>query len=282
MAGLRARLGKAGLTGLVPDYLTLPSGDGVWILQADGGRIVARLGAEDGFAAETALALAQLDLALIDRPPRAVLRLGGADAALDDWLAGLELPVRTDLQKLKPQPQIGTAGVDFLADPQVALDRAARRLAGWLRIAAVLLIAVGCAGAALVLETRAARAVATLARTEAEALARRTLLPTGPILDLRAQLTRRIAEIAPGGDAPASVAALMRQAAAPLAGTDPKSLIYRPPGRLAVELDLADFAAVDALTDTLRTAGLDVIVASAGADAARGVVRAVFDLGVSP
>jgi general secretion pathway protein L len=176
------------------------------------------------------------------------------------------------------------AAVDFLADPRAALDRAARRLSGWLRIAALLVFAAACVAAALMIEIRQARAVATLARAEAEAMARRTLLPSGPILDLRAQVARRLAEIAPGAGAgaPASVAALLRQASVPLAGTDPQSLVYQPPGRLTVELQLGDFAAVDALGETLRGAGLDVTVASASADAASGRVRTVFDLGVAP
>ena len=184
---------------ILPDYLMLPAAPGLWSVASDRDGIAARLGPGDGFSAEPGLGLRMLAQALAEARtagtmPRAVLRIG-ADAAADALFDGV--PLAHAAAEL-PQGMVplvlghGELSADFARDPRAdaAGIEARLRRALWPAVL-VLLGALGWA-AAQGLATRQDRARAVAVAAETLAAVRRDLLPDGPILDLRVQVTREI------------------------------------------------------------------------------------------
>lgn len=274
LARWRAEPRLAAAAALLPDYLALPAAPGLWVLAAEGGRIRARLGLADGFAAEPALAAALLAEARARGPaPRAVWATGALPPAVAAALDGLP---RADT----PPPEARA-----LANGEAALDlrrppgSAAARLAGRLRVLALAGALAGAGAvawaASVVVETRAlaARAATTQADTLAAAQAR--LLPPGPIVDLRLQVERELdRRRAVGGGG----LGLLNAAAQGLAGAGavPTRLALRD-GAVEVELSVTDFAALESVMAALAAQGLAVrVVRQAGGGA--GAVAATLAL----
>lgn len=276
------RRAAAGAQALLPDYLALPAAPGVWVLAAGEGRLRARLGPADGFAAEPALAALMLALARARGPaPRAVLAEGALPPEVAAVLAGLT--VATNPAALPAPPRAfahGELALDLLRDPGTAAEALAARL----RLAAAVLVlallgAAGWAGS-VALETAGLRARAAALDDGTLALVRRDILPQGPILDLRAQIAREIA--LRGAGAPAGGLVLLRQAAQVLAaaGVVPQALALTPAGRVTAEVRVPDFAALDRTAAALADAGLGVEIARSAS--AEGGVAAGLILGPVP
>ncbi|MEP3300197.1 MAG: type II secretion system protein GspL, partial [Pseudoruegeria sp.] len=133
---------------LLPDYLSLPAAADVWSLSIDGAMLVARLGLQDGFSAETALAEQLLLRALATEPPKAIY----ADTPLPpDLLAETEIkniPVLSDpaaflplgLGPLETLSQ-GELSLDLAKDPEDAEDQIRRQLIPWIAPVALLTLA---------------------------------------------------------------------------------------------------------------------------------------------
>lgn len=277
LARWRAALGPAArrARALIPDYLALPAAPGLWVLAAKEGRLRARLGPADGFAAEAPLAALMLAQARARSPaPRAVLLAEGA--LPPEVAAALEgLAVVTDPARLPegiPAPRVlalGEAALDLRNDPGLA----AQALAARLRLQAVALglalLGVGGWAGAVAVETAGLRARAGALDAATLAAVRRDILPEGPILDLRLQIAREIERRAGAGAGPSGGLALLRRAAEGLAaaGAVPQSLTLTPAGVVAVDLTLPDFASLERVAAALAAGGLGVeVVRSASAE----------------
>lgn len=282
----RAELGAAlpRARALLPDYLALPAAPGLWVLAAGPDcRIRARLGPADGFAAEAPLAAALLARGRQQAAPRAVLVLEGplpeeVAAALDG------LPVSTDPDRLPT----GIAAPQWLAQGELDLDlredplTRAAALAAWLRglVLPAMLALLGLAGwlGALLHETRGLQDRAARLQDATLEAVRRDILPSGPILDIRLQVAREIAqrqEAAQGHALPAGGMELLHRAAAGLegAGITPQGLRLAPETAAAgsaagfaldVDLLLPDFAGLDRVIGQLGQADLSVELQRSG------------------
>ena len=140
---------SAGCLAMIPDYLALPAAPDIWTIQTQGDHVLARMGVDDGFAAEAGLAMVQLQSAAAHDAPKAVLRLGSELPALDAMLAGLNLPVVTDDAGLKrlglsmPTPlEYGEARYDLRHNPEEAIDRLRGQLRGWVLPLVLALVAM--------------------------------------------------------------------------------------------------------------------------------------------
>ncbi len=279
LAEWRARVAASGslCRALLPDYLALPAIADGWTLDWDGANgLRARLGPGEGFAAEPALAVAMLEAALATEPgpPARAVWCGTPEPGVAALLAARGIASQT-VATMSGTFAAGEMSLDLAQDSAGAAEALRRALAPWQLPVALALAALLLWSAGVMVETRALRAQARAEVTAAEQIARRALLPAGPILDLRAQIARAVAE--------AEAVVETGQGAAPLevlhaAGgvldaraAKVRTLNLRPGAGLVVDLDLADFAALDALVADLRDAGLAVRVAQSGSGAAGGV-----------
>lgn len=289
----RGALGAAAprCRGLVPDYLALPAAPGLWRIEADRDGVTARLGPEDGFSAEHALAVRMLSLALTEARatntlPKAVLLTGETASAFADLFDGLSLfRDAADLpEALTPAPMARDEGaVDFARDPLAdaqGLEARLRRVA--LPLALVVLGALGWAGAQA-LAIRQDRAQTLALEQAVEAAVRRDLIPSGPILGLRAQVTREIARrqaaVTPEA-APQGPLDLLRLAAPVLAAEQVQNVALGATG-LSVDLRLDDFQRLDAVTADLAGQGVLARVTRSTTDP-EGGISASLALEVQP
>lgn len=269
----RGALGPAAARcrGIVPEYLALPAAPGLWVVQAGRDDIVVRLGPDDGFAAEPALAREMLRQALATAAPRVVLRLG-EDAALDAVLGD-----RPQIRRLEDLPEgmqpdrmtAANLAVDFARDPRADAAGIETRLRRVLWPAALVVLgALGWAGAqTLAIRHDHAQARAITAQTLAAV--RRDLLPSGPILDLQVQVTREIDRRALAGGAQAAPLGpldLLHQAAPVLADHAQIGGITLANGALDVDVILPDFRALDAVIAALAEVGVQATASRTGID----------------
>ena len=256
--------------GLVPDYLALPAAEGHAVIAADAGTVHVRLGLSDGFSAPATLAAPLLAAALFDgAPDRAVLD-GPVPEAVRDLLGGMADADRTALRPLPPP-------LDLRRGPEAEATDLARRLVAWtlplgLAAAAAIVAAVQITG-----QTREFRQEAAALRAETTELLRQGLIPSAPILDIEAQVSRRLSAlaVAPEGPGPIDV---LHSVAGTLGATETRvESVALAGGSLTLVLRAADFAAIETATDLLREAGL-----AASANRARattdGAVEADLDI----
>lgn len=258
---------------ILPDYLALPAAPGLWVIEARDDQIRARLGPEDGFTGEPDLALALLKEAAATSPPRAVLRLGDASPEIDAYLSAQNMTVcgtSSELTAHDVSPPLvfgyGELALDLARDPgaeRAEMRRTLRRLR--LPVGLAVLGLVGWV-AATVMETRDLRDQSLAYRQNAERILRDVMIPTGPILDIRTQVTQRLERARTArsdGDAEARPLDVLRRAGAVLADHDGTitRVSYQPGAGLVIDLQLVDFAALDALVSALRTTGVEPRVA---------------------
>ncbi len=258
---------------ILPDYLALPAAPGLWVIEARDDQIRARLGPEDGFAGEPDLAFALLKEAAATSPPRAVLRLGDASPEIDAYLSAQNMTVcgaSSELAAHDVSPPLvfgyGELALDLARDPGAERAEMRRTLRG-LRLPVGLAV-LGLVGwvAATVMETRDLRDQSLAYRQNAERILRDVMIPTGPILDIRTQVTQRLERARTArsdGDAEARPLDVLRRAGAVLADNDGTitRVSYQPGAGLVIDLQLVDFAALDALVTALRTTGVEPRVA---------------------
>lgn len=282
MVAERARLaewagalpGGARCLALVPDYLSLPHAPDAWVLrQGAGGVVLARNGADAGFAAEPDLAAALLRRWAGVRRPGAVLAETDLPGPVADALTALDLtPVQDPaaiaglmpprLADLRLADLRGTAGG---AVPGAALWR--RR---WVLAALAGAFVLYCAG--LALETRRLTAMAETDRAAAEALVRRHILPAGPLPDLRRQVERALAA-GGGAEAAPGAVALLHRAAGVIAASPLRldMVALRPETGMILSLTAPGFAEAEALVADLAAAGLAAEVRDSAVRAEGGV-----------
>ncbi|WP_146591307.1 type II secretion system protein GspL [Puniceibacterium confluentis] len=294
LAAWRAGAGP-GCRAVLPDYLALPVAAGLWSVQIENGSVQARLGLEDGFSADPDLARLMLARALEDgdiAPPRAVL-LQGEDAEITALMAARDIPVVRDAAALSPlglaRPEAlahGELAFDLRADPRAARETLRRRVLPWRWPLLIGLLASGLWAAAQVVATQALEAETRAERDATLALVRRHFVPTGPVLDVRTQVARALAErqdAARDWQGRVSPLTLFGQVARVVSGAGAVSGEYTyERDSLTAVLRLEDFAAAEALVTALRDAGLGVeVVDLRVSDSATGV-RAELRLRADP
>lgn len=285
--GAAAGLARA----VLPDYLTLPAAPDLWVIERRGSRILARLGVEDGFSAEPGLAQKLLQAAA-GQPPRAVLRLGPPEPDIDALLVTLDRPLCSEAAALEAHGVTapacfahGELALDLARDPgaeRAEMRRTLRRLG-----LPVGLAVLGFAGwiAATVIETRDLAAQGLAYRQNAERILREVMIPSGPILDIRSQVSQsltRARALSSEIEAEARPLDVMRRAGAVLAehALRVTRVSYQPGAGLVLDLQIADFAALDALVTDLRAAGTGARVAQSVTREDTGV-EAVLALAVT-
>ncbi|MCG6902170.1 MAG: type II secretion system protein GspL [Rhodobacter sp.] len=277
--GWRAAL-RPGCSALLPDYLALPAAAGLWAIDVDGGLVRARLGQDDGFSAEPELAQAML----ADLPaPKAILRSGQAEAGLDAYLATLGVPVHDTVSGLKKSGisllrwSEATGGVNLKDPPSAGLDRLRDRILRW-RVPVVFgVLALAAWTATILLETRQHRADALRDRQLTSDLVRQHFVPTGPILDVRAQVSAAMDRAAQPVQAEAGTIPALGQfqvAAEVLTAADIRVLAasYRSDTGLVTAVEASDFTVLDQVIEALQAAGFLVEQQESRAQQTGGVV----------
>jgi general secretion pathway protein L len=269
MQGWRQR-GGGDCRALLPDYLALPASSDLWVLDASETDLRARLGLVDGFTAETALAQLMLSRLLHENQalPKAVLLLGGDLPWLEELLTEAEIPLIRESKAVAglglPVPKIlahGEIAADLRIDARAARVRLRRQIRPWRwpLLAGALAAALWSIGQDL--EIRQINQQTAALRREIETVVRDHFVPTGPLLDIRAQVSRVLAarqtEMATAAGR-VSPLLLLGQVADVLASSEavPHLVGYQRDSGLELELRLADFAAVDRLIGALEAAGI--------------------------
>lgn len=268
---------------MLPDYLTLVAGPGIWTLHVADGRLLARLGDEDGFAAEMALARLQIARALAVGRPDAVLRTGAPAPEIDALLSDAEVPSFADLDGLaaaghpRPEPpRWEQSTADLLQSPNTDLDRVRASVRRWRIPVLLAALALALWVADMALRIDRARKARDALMAETTEIVRETFVPNGPLLDIRAQVARRATELteAATDTNDASPLGLLRRVAPALQASDVRlrEVSYRDDTALEIAVAADDFAAVEALARSIRDDGIAVDVVDALADGAGGVL----------
>ncbi|TMM51310.1 type II secretion system protein GspL [Sulfitobacter sabulilitoris] len=298
LAGWRARA-VGGCRAVLPDYLSLPTAPGLWSLDVTDDAVRVRLGPEDGFSAEPALAevmLAQaFDAAAKDILPQAVLLTGRdtpARAALEAFAQARGLRVVGTADQVEAlglaRPQCfahGETRFDLRADPRAARARLRSQLLPWRWPAVLLLLALVLWSGAQAMAIRTLEAETRALRAGTEALVRQHFLPRAPLLDMRVQVAQVLARRQAAADAARGRVSPLRFFAAAAqvmtdAGAMPEDLSLSPQDGLEVALRLPDFASSDRLVADLRAAGFGVEMVEARA--AQGTVGVRAELRLRP
>lgn len=283
LASLRGLPGRA----VLPDYLSLPAAEGVWTLAtAASGRILARLGPDDGFAAAAALAEAMLRRALETGPAPKALLLEEPLPALRTLAQERDIPVADSPEAVAalglPQPRLlghGELDCDLRKNPMAARAQLAARVLPWRWPAlAAALAAVLWSAAQLAAVSRLEAETQTLA-AETGALVQQHFTGGAPVLDARLQVSRALAGLrgAAAADGPDPLDMAGRTAvAAAASGGQTELLGYRDGDGLLLVIRLPGFAAADALAAALEEAGLQAELTDSRTLGGADRVRAEF------
>lgn len=272
----------AGLGGraVLPDYLALPAADGIWVLSDAAGMVLARLGPDDGFSATPSVATYLLRLALeeAETVPRALYAMSALPAAIEAMFAERDIPVvsaEADLRALQLEPPRrfahGELACDLRLDPRAARNRLASRVLPWRWPLLAGLLAVGFWTATQIMAIDALREETAQVRAATLRVVREAFVPDGPILDVRTQVSRALAEArvaASGQGDRVAVLDLMGLISDVLMaeGANPVLLDYSADEAIRVVAQVADFAAAETLAGALREAGLEVRVVESRAE----------------
>ena len=295
---------------VLPDYLTLPTAHEIWTLRRDnlpraaqtdapsfstaGSQeeiVMARLGPDDGFTAQPALAQAQLERALSTGPaPRAWLLLspqGEADPLIA-LAAAHDIPLVHDAADLAdlglPAPcvlQHGELACDLRRNPMAARNQLEQKLRPWRwpLLAGALAATVWAITQSLATARLEAETAAISHRTTQ--LVQEAFVPQGPVMDTRLQVNRALETLRRASSANRQISdplTLTAQAAQVMvsAGQQPELLSYDESEGLLLGLKLGDFAAVDQLHSALDSAGLTVQLRDSRVSDGQDSVQAEF------
>ena len=276
----------AGGRAVLPDYLALPAADGIWVVSGSDGMLQARLGPHDGFSATPAVATQLLRLALAEAEtlPKALYAMSALPASIEAMFSERDVPVASseaDLQALDLEPPRrlahGELGCDLRLDPRAARNRLASRVLPWRWPLLAGLVALSLWSATQILAINSFREEAARVRAATLQVVRESFGPDGPILDIRTQVSRALAEArvaASGQEDSVAMLDLMGLMTDVLMseGAKPILLGYAADENIRAVLQVADFAAAETLAGALRDAGLDVrVVESRAEDGDEGV-----------
>ncbi len=260
---------------VLPDYLALPTAQHVWVLQADDSRVLVRTGLSDGFAAEYNLATFLLKQSLSDAEmrPKVVLWLGThrppeLAALLDaEKVLQVDTPAAVVAAGLS-HPQAFAGGeldLDLRRDPFATRARLRRRIMPWRWPAVLAMIATGLWAAAQIIATEALRQETRVTAAATLATVRQHFVPSGPILDVRTQVSRAVAnaraQTTSGQEGLRPLALFGHTVDAITApGFAPQQALYGAADGLQIMLMVPNFAAGEALVGQLKASGLHVDV----------------------
>ncbi|RFP86720.1 hypothetical protein DZK27_13930 [Rhodobacteraceae bacterium 63075] len=280
------RLAGAGCRAVLPDYLALPAGEGIWTLIQRGAVVLARLGPEDGFRAGPTVAERLLKEALdrADPAPQAVYARTPVTAELEALFNRANVPLLRDEPALKAQGLVpprrlahGELNFDLRRDPRAARARLRASVLPWRwPLLAGSLAAAMWAGAETLAISRLEEQTAELRDVTMQAV-RRDFVPDGPVLDIRTQVSRALAEArvkASGAGRAVSPLDLLGLSADVMTkrGARPDYTDYTQADGLSAVVRVEDFAAADELAAALRQAGLAIsVVESRVSEADEGV-----------
>lgn len=286
VAQWRRQAGQGGRA-VLPDYLALPVSGEIWTLATGpGGSVIARLGPDDGFSAAPNLAHKQLAMALdhADPLPRAVFCPGAFPAETETLFSARDIPLVTSeeaLRKIGLSPpralEHGELNFDLRRDPQAARARLARRVLPWRWPLLTALLAGGLWAGAQMLAISELHDQTTMQRAATLDLVRADFVPDGPVLDIRTQVNRVLAQArvaASGSGASVAPLDLIGLAADVFAArkANPKSLYYTAEDGLSALIQVENFTHAEELANALRGAGLTVrVVESRAGEGDEGV-----------
>jgi len=273
MAEWRAQAGGEGRA-VLPDYLALPAAEDLWTLALSGGMVLARLGVEDGFSAPPVLSRHLLADALqeTDAMPRAVFAPNRLPAGIETFLARHDIPVATSHEQLQEIgatiPKVlahGELSFDLRRDPRAARQRLRRNVMPWRWPFLVALVAAILWAGAQMLAIHELQEQTRERRDATLQTVREAFVPAGPILDVRTQVSRALAEArvaASGAGETVSPLDLLGLAAEVMTAAEAAPIVvdYSAANGLSVAARVANFAAAEDLATALRDAGLVVTV----------------------
>lgn len=259
---------------ILPEYLALPTCAGLWTMTQTLQGVSIRLGPEDGFGASKDIALELITKALNnDAPkPRVMLRIGDPVTQIEALLKSHSIPIATsadDLRGLDIEPPKtlghGELSLDLRRDPQVARTRLRRQVLPWRWPILLGTIAAGLWGYAQNLETSRMSETTRSIQAETENLVKTHFVPSGPVLDVRTQVSRALAkqkQAASNWKTRASSLDLLARAGDVIALEQavPEQLSATNSGEITVILRVADFTAADRIASALAANELAVEV----------------------
>lgn len=266
---------RDGCRAVLPDYLALPTSPALWtVMGTDTGYLV-RLGPQDGFSAPLTLALTLIKRALTEAEerPRAFLLLGTGLQEVEAMAEAEGIEVHKDPSAVGAQILAhGELDFDMRRDPQAARARLRARVLPWRWPVLGALLAAGIWGTTQGVVTRRLETQTTNLNTITMELVRAHFVPIGPVLDVRVQVSRILAQLQatnalqadPISAGPLNL--LGRTAEVLVNGqTQLKSANYTQTAGMAIQVILPDFEALDGLIAALDLAGLNVDVAQSRA-----------------
>lgn len=292
IARWREKTGQA-CRAILPDYLALPAASDLWVISATEDILQVRLGTQDGFSGDVDMVRLMLGRALSGgdiSAPKAVLHLGPKPPWLTDLMGDIPVVDQPDaLQKLGVEtPKVlahGELATDLRTDPRAIREHLRRRILPWRWPVLSGMLAVGVWAATQIIDIRDLDQATDTTRAEIETIVRDQFVPTGPILDIRVQVSRALAAqqasitAGSGQVSPLVLLGQVADVAVGLAAT-PDQITYSQTDGLTMDVRLADFAAVDRLVAALENSGIaaEVRDARVGGDSAGVQV----DLRLSP
>ncbi len=262
---------------VLPDYMALPYAPGIWSLEFAEGQICARLDIDDGFTAEPALALILLQSALSQAKPKGVLLRGDVGGDIMRLLDAHGLETTDDPAGYGAEIFAhGELALDLARDPGAEIRDMRQALRVFMLPVVLAVLALGLWVGATLRETGELRAQALEQRKNAEQILRETMIPSGPILDMRVQVSqllearRKAVEQAGQAARPVDV---FRTAGRVLSDSQAQVLAvnYQAGSGLVIDLRVSDFAALDQVVASLREAGIELSVAQSTARENEGV-----------
>ncbi len=276
---------------VLPDYLALPTDAGLWTIAGNGATILTRLGPEDGFSATPSVALRLLKdaLAAADPMPRAVFSPQPLTPEIEALFEAHDVPVADSETALSAvgfaPPRVlahGELAFDLRRDPRAARAQLKARILPWRWPVLIGALAMCLWAAAQMLAIRGLEDQATQYRAATLETVRAEFVPTGPVLDIRTQVSRALAEArvaAAGAGERVSPLDLLGLAADVMTTrkAQPDFVAYTVADGLSAVVRVENFAAADDLAAALREAGLVATVVesrvSEGEDGVRTELR---------
>ncbi|MEL6886681.1 MAG: type II secretion system protein GspL [Pseudomonadota bacterium] len=279
---------------VLPDYLALPAADGVWVVAGLPHGVAVRFGPADGFGAGAAVALAQISARMATAAPVAILSMGNDVPGLSALAAAQGVPLVTDpraLARIKGAGALRTLGhnelsCDLRRDPQLTRVRLRRQVLPWRWPVAAALVAAGIWAAGDLLQTQRLTAQRAEIAQATQALVRTHFVPSGPILDIRAQVSQAMAArtTAQNDDRDTTAIDLFARASDVIdtTGGTLETVTSADGAALDLQVRVADFAAADALASALAANTLAVDMVEARVTARDGGVRAALRITPGP
>lgn len=274
-----------GIQQWVPEQLLLPWREGEWCVVLEGDDAIVRFDSFGGFSIECELLSVMLSGLLAERDEPAAIILYGSDQAADtalipeplrdrvQWRRG---SLRSAMLLSEPQPSVNLRQGEFTARLPVM-----RWWREWRAVAAVFAVAFGLQLVAGYLDYLKLQRENQSLRAAVEA-SYREAYPRGAVVDAETQLQRQLAALRGSGQSSGFVH-LVEQVGAAIAanpGTSVATLNYNfsdRGGEMRMNIEAADFEAVERVRADINQAGLQAIMESSSARGDR--VRARLRVG---